>query len=70
MKENFSRKIQQIIKYAKEEAIRLGHSYIGSEHLLLGMLRQERSVGVEVLLNLGIDIEYLRKAIEDAIRPS
>ncbi|RKY47095.1 MAG: ATP-dependent Clp protease ATP-binding subunit, partial [Candidatus Neomarinimicrobiota bacterium] len=69
-KENFSRKIQQIIKYAKEEAIRLGHSYIGSEHLLLGMLRQERSVGVEVLLNLGIDIEYLRKAIEDAIRPS
>ncbi|MBO8131193.1 MAG: ATP-dependent Clp protease ATP-binding subunit [Candidatus Marinimicrobia bacterium] len=70
MRENFSRKIQQIIKYAKEEAVRLGHSYIGSEHLLLGMLKQTRSIGIDVLLNLGVDIEYLKKAVEDAIRPS
>ena len=40
MKENFSKRVQHIIKYAKEEAIRLGHSYVGSEHLLLGLLRE------------------------------
>jgi len=38
MKENFSKRVQRILKKAKEEAIRLGHSYVGSEHLLLGLL--------------------------------
>ena len=41
MKENFSKRVQLIIKQSKEEAIRLGHSYVGSEHLLLGMLKEE-----------------------------
>ena len=40
MKENFSQRVQHIIKNAKEEAIRLGHSYVCSEHLLLGLLRE------------------------------
>ena len=39
MKENFSKRVQSIIKYGKDEAIRLGHSYVGSEHLLLGMIK-------------------------------
>ena len=39
MKENFSKRVQLIIKNAKEEAVRLGHSYVGSEHLLLGMIK-------------------------------
>ena len=38
MKENFSKRVQLIIKQSKEEAIRLGHSYVGSEHLLMGLL--------------------------------
>ena len=41
MKENFSKRVQRIIKQSKEEAIRLGHSYVGSEHLLLGMLKED-----------------------------
>ena len=39
MKENFSERVQSIIKQSKEEAIELGHSYVGSEHILLGMLK-------------------------------
>jgi len=41
MKENFSKRVQNIMKFAKEEAIRLGHSYVGSEHLLLGLLSED-----------------------------
>ena len=44
MKENFSKRVQSIMRYAKEEAIRLGHSYVGSEHLLLGIIKQETGV--------------------------
>ena len=36
MKENFSKGVQRVLKFAKEEAVRLGHSYVGSEHILLG----------------------------------
>ena len=39
MKENFSKRVQRVIKQSKEEAIRLGHSYVGSEHLLIGSLK-------------------------------
>ena len=39
MKENFSKGVQRVLKYAKEEAVRLGHSYVGSEHLLLGIIK-------------------------------
>ena len=41
MKENFSKRIQNIIKISQEEAIRQGHSYVGSEHLLLGLIQSE-----------------------------
>ena len=41
MKEKFSQRVQLIIKHSKEEAIRLGHSYVGSEHLLLGVLKED-----------------------------
>ena len=43
MKENFSKGVQRVLKYAKEEAVRLGHSYVGSEHLLLGIIRNWKS---------------------------
>ena len=44
MKENFSKRVQRIIKQSKEEAIRLGHSYVGSEHLLLGLLKAKNGL--------------------------
>ena len=46
MKENFSKRIQNIIKISKEEAIRLGHSYVGSEHLLLGLIKSETGFSI------------------------
>ena len=44
MKENFSKRVQLIIKNAKEEAMRLGHSYVGSEHLLLGIIKESSGI--------------------------
>jgi ATP-dependent Clp protease ATP-binding subunit ClpC len=56
MKENFSKRVQTIMKYAKEEAIQLGHSYVGSEHLLLGILREGSGRAVGMLEELGCDL--------------
>jgi len=70
MKNNFSKRVQLIIQHAKEEAIRLGHNYIGCEHLLLGMIREEDSLAIELIENTGVEIGELRQAIQDAIQAS
>lgn len=59
-----------IIQYAKEEAIRLGHNYIGSEHLLLGLLREDESLAVELIESAEVDIEELKEAIQNAVQAS
>jgi len=68
MKNNFSSRVQMVIQFSKEEAIRLGHDYIGTEHLLLGLIREGEGRGAEILQNLGIDLEELRRAIEEMVR--
>ncbi|MCI0515213.1 ATP-dependent Clp protease ATP-binding subunit [candidate division KSB1 bacterium] len=68
MKKNFSSRVQMVIQYAREEALRLGHDYIGTEHLLLGLIHEGEGYAIEILRNLGCDLEELRKAIEDAVR--
>jgi ATP-dependent Clp protease ATP-binding subunit ClpC len=70
MKENFSKRVQQIIKLSKEEAIRLGHSYVGSEHLLLGLLKVEGGLGKKVLDVYDIDPIEMVAMIEDMIKTS
>jgi len=70
MKSNFSKRVQIVLQYAKEEAIRLGHNYIGSEHLLLGLLQDGEGLAIELLEELGIDIEELRQAIEETVDSS
>ena len=70
MKENFSKRVQLIMKHAKEEAVRLGHSYVGSEHLLLGLIRLEAGLGVKILDIYDIDLADLRAMIEDMIKSS
>jgi len=52
---------------AREEAQRLQHDYIGTEHLLLGLVREGEGIAVAVLMNLGIDLEHLKEVIEDTI---
>ena len=58
------------MKYAKEEAIQLGHSYVGSEHLLLGILREGSGRAVGVLKELGCDLGEMRLMIEDMVNPA
>ena len=70
MKENFSKRVQNIMKYAKEEAIRLGHSYVGSEHLLLGLLREDSGLGAKIFDIYDCDIEDIRAMVEDMIKTS
>ncbi len=68
MEGNFSNRVRDVISYSREEAIRLGHDYIGTEHLLLGIIREGEGVAVKILKNLGCDLFKLKKAIEDTVR--
>jgi len=57
-----------VIQFARDEALRLGHDYIGTEHLLLGLIREGEGVAVEILHALGCDLEEIRAALEEAGR--
>ncbi|APF17614.1 ATP-dependent Clp protease ATP-binding subunit [Caldithrix abyssi] len=70
MKNNFTSRVSKVIRYSKEEAMRLGHDYIGTEHLLLGIIKEGEGIAVKILQNLGVDLNKLKKAIEDATAPS
>ncbi len=70
MKNNFSKRVQMVIQFSREEALRLGHNYIGAEHLMLGIIRQGDGLAVEILTNLGIDLDELKRSLEDAVRSS
>ncbi len=68
MEGKFSQRIKDVLNYSKEEAIRLGNAYIGTEHLFLGILRDGEGLAVDVLLALGVDLFDLKKAIEGSLR--
>lgn len=70
MEGNFSNRVQDVIRLSREEALRLGHDYIGTEHLLLGILREGEGIAVKILRNLGIDLYKVKKSIEDTVRSS
>ncbi|HPG41799.1 MAG TPA: ATP-dependent Clp protease ATP-binding subunit [bacterium] len=70
MKNNFSSRVQMVIQFARDEALRLGHDYIGTEHLLLGIIREGEGIAIEILMALGCDLEEIKSAIEDAGRAS
>ncbi len=67
---NFSDRLQDVIRLSREEALRLGHDYIGTEHLLLGIIREGQGVAIRMLRNLDCDLIKLKKAIEDTVRTS
>ena len=64
MDDNFSPKVKDVIAYSKEEALRLGHDFIGTEHLILGLLRKGEGKAIEILNSLEINLDHLRKKIE------
>jgi ATP-dependent Clp protease ATP-binding subunit ClpC len=68
MEGNFSNRVRDVISYSREEAIRLGHDYIGTEHLLLGIIREGEGIAVKILRNLGCDLFKLKKAVDDTVR--
>jgi ATP-dependent Clp protease ATP-binding subunit ClpC len=70
MKNNFSSRVQMVIQFARDEALRLGHDYIGTEHLLLGLIREGEGIAIEILHALGCDLEEIKSAVEDAGRVS
>ena len=67
MKKNFSKKLQAILKSAKEEAIRLGQSYVGSEHLLIGLLKIKSGISYKIFELYDVNVKSIVKMIEDLI---
>jgi ATP-dependent Clp protease ATP-binding subunit ClpC len=70
MNEMFTESARKAIEYARDEAARLRHDYIGTEHLLLGLIRLGEGRSVEILANLGLDLTDLRQSIEEVVQPS
>ncbi|MDP2302633.1 MAG: ATP-dependent Clp protease ATP-binding subunit [Ignavibacteria bacterium] len=68
MESNFSDRLQDVIRLSREEALRLGNDYIGTEHLLLGIIREGQGVAVRLLKNLEADLAKLKKAVEETVR--
>jgi ATP-dependent Clp protease ATP-binding subunit ClpC len=68
MEAKFSPQVKDVISFSREEALRLGHDYIGAEHLLLGLIREGDGMAIKILRSLGVDTSKLRRSIEDAVR--
>ncbi len=70
MNEMFTERARKAIEYARDEAARLKHDYIGTEHLLLGLIRLGEGLAIEVLRNIGIEVNELKSSIEEIVQPS
>ena len=68
MEAKFSPQVKDVISFSREEALRLGHSYIGPEHLMLGIIREGESLAATLLKRLNVDLSHLRKQIESTMR--
>ncbi len=67
MQERFTERVRKVIALARQEALRLHHDYIGTEHLLLGLVKEGEGVAAVVLTNLGINLDDLRRSVENAV---
>ena len=64
MEDNFSPRVKDVIAFSKEEALRLGHDFIGTEHLMLGLLRDGNGKAISILNALDVDLNQLRRKVE------
>ena len=64
MDDNFSPKVRDVITFSKEEALRLGHDFIGTEHLLLGLIRKGEGKAIDILQTFDVDLDLIRKKLE------
>jgi hypothetical protein len=70
MHDKFTERVRKVIYLAREEAARLQHDYIGTEHLLLGVIREGEGIAATVLNNLGVDLDHIRQAVENMVTSS
>jgi ATP-dependent Clp protease ATP-binding subunit ClpC len=70
MEARFSPRVKDVISYSREEALRLGHDYMGVEHLLLGLIREGEGMAIRILKNLKVDVQELRRQVEGSIKVS
>jgi ATP-dependent Clp protease ATP-binding subunit ClpC len=68
MNYNFTDRVRKVLAMAREEAIRLQHDYVGTEHILLGLIREGEGVAAAVLTNLSVDLEQIQERIEESVR--
>ena len=67
MDQMFTERVKKVMMLAREESQRLGHDYVGTEHLLLGLIKEGEGVAITVLTNLGLDPETIKQSVEDAV---
>jgi len=65
---NFTERVRKVLAMAREEASRLHHEYVGTEHILLGLIREGEGVAAAVLNNLSVDLEEIQQKIEDTVK--
>src|SRR5436189_3756599 len=70
MEAKFSPRVKDVITFSREEALRLGHDYIGTEHLLLGLIREGEGMAIKILKSLQINLGELRKSVENSVKGS
>jgi len=70
MNEMFTEAARKAIEYARDEAARLRHDYIGTEHLLLGLIRLGEGKAIEIIADIGLDLNELKQSIEEVVQPS
>src|SRR5580704_1678310 len=68
MDNNFSAQVKEIISFSREEALRLGNDYIGTEHLLLGLIREGDNTAIRILKSFNVDIKEMKNEIELAVK--
>jgi ATP-dependent Clp protease ATP-binding subunit ClpC len=69
MNYNFTDRVRKVLAMARDEAIRLQHDYVGTEHILLGLIREGEGVAAAVLNNLSADLDQVHERIEDSVKP-
>src|SRR5216110_3126677 len=65
---NFTDRVRKVLQMAREEAARLHHEYVGTEHILLGLIREGEGVAAAVLTNLNVDLEEIQQKIEETVK--
>jgi len=69
MNDRFTQRVRKVLFLAREEAGRMQHDYIGTEHLLLGIIREGEGIAAQVIKRLGIDFEQIQRAVEEIVSP-